>query len=299
MLVMHILCLVSEPEFMYPVNSIKISKVAKKINSEYYETEDINTPEVSRYLASLEPDVIFSTWPRLIHKCILDIPKYGVIGTHPTALPFNRGRHPLHWLIVLGIKKSMLSFFVMEEGIDTGAILHQEPFSIDEHTSVKELSEKLNNITYNASIKVGDIINNTKAFVNAKKQDDVNSNSWRKRTLFDVTIDFRMKSKDILSLVRSFNEPFLGAIIISHNGVYHIKDAFLTENNNIPENIKNIEHGKILGIGKNLIRVKTSDHLIDLITKEQISESLKSITYLHPPIKYLVENQKLAKYLLQ
>ena len=104
-----ILCLVSEPEFMYPVNSIKISKVANKINSEYYETEDINTPEACRYLASLEPDIIFSTWPRLIHKCILDIPKYCVIGTHPTALPFNRGRHPLHWLIVLGIKNSITS----------------------------------------------------------------------------------------------------------------------------------------------------------------------------------------------
>ena len=51
--------------------------MANKINSEYYETEDINTPEVCRYLASLEPDIIFSTWPRLIHKCILDIPKYG------------------------------------------------------------------------------------------------------------------------------------------------------------------------------------------------------------------------------
>ena len=47
----------------------------------------------------------------LIKKEILEIPKKYCIGTHPTALPFNRGRHPLHWLIAIGIPKTALSFF--------------------------------------------------------------------------------------------------------------------------------------------------------------------------------------------
>ena len=29
----------------------------------------------------------------------LDIPKYGVVGYHPSLLPRNRGRHPIIWLL--------------------------------------------------------------------------------------------------------------------------------------------------------------------------------------------------------
>ena len=66
------------------------------------------------------------------------------IGTHPTALPFNRGRHPLHWVIDLGISETKLSFFKMDEGVDTGNIILQCPFQIDEGDEIEDVNSKMN-----------------------------------------------------------------------------------------------------------------------------------------------------------
>ena len=75
-------------------------------------------------------DFFVSSWPNLISNKVLKIPKFGVIGTHPTPIPMNRGRHPLHWMIALGISNSKISFFKMDETIDGGNILIQEPFIV-------------------------------------------------------------------------------------------------------------------------------------------------------------------------
>ena len=36
------------------------------------------------------------------------MPALGVIGYHPAELPKNRGRHPLIWALVLGLKKTVI-----------------------------------------------------------------------------------------------------------------------------------------------------------------------------------------------
>jgi len=290
----EIQCLVSKPEDSYPINSINISKVAEYIEADYYETEDINSIESCKYLRSFSPDIIFSAWPNLINKTILDIPKYGVIGTHPTSLPLNRGRHPLHWLIVLGIKKTDLSFFIMNEEVDSGPILHQEEFNVA--SNIKDTIKELNSVAFDASVKVGKLLFDQKSINNSIKQDHSNSNTWRKRTLFDVTIDFRMCAKDIIALVNSFKEPFSGAIIVNHDAIYHVNDAMYTDKNELPSYTKNIEHGSILNVGKNMLRVKTGDKFLDIFTKEPLNNSIRSQKYIHPPIKYIIDNSDLRNY---
>ena len=82
---------------------------------------------------SLAPDVIFCFgWSRLIKKTLLNIAPLGVIGFHPALLPANRGRHPLIWSLILGLKESGSTFFFMDEGADSGDILSQLNVSISE-----------------------------------------------------------------------------------------------------------------------------------------------------------------------
>ena len=56
--------------------------------------------------------------------------KIGIIGSHPTELPKYRGRAPIPWTILKGLKKSALTFFFIEEGMDDGDILDQQFFEI-------------------------------------------------------------------------------------------------------------------------------------------------------------------------
>ena len=73
---------------------------------------DINSDKSINWIQSLNPDVIFCFgWSRLIKTELLNMTKLGVIGYHPTKLPRNRGRHPIIWSIILGLRETASTFF--------------------------------------------------------------------------------------------------------------------------------------------------------------------------------------------
>ena len=51
----------------------------------------------------------------MINDKILRIPKYGVIGFHPSNLPKDRGRSVLAWQIEDGYPYTFLSMFLTEK----------------------------------------------------------------------------------------------------------------------------------------------------------------------------------------
>ena len=59
-------------------------------------TPNINCIEAVAWIKDRNPDIIFCFgWSQLIKKPLLDLAPLGVVGYHPSALPENRGRHPL------------------------------------------------------------------------------------------------------------------------------------------------------------------------------------------------------------
>lgn len=108
-----------------------LSKLCESNSVPYIYVDDINSKETRNWIQNLEPDIVFCFgWSSLIKKELLKVAPMGVIGYHPTALPQNRGRHPLIWAIVLGLEKSASTFFFMKEGADDGDILSQIEFDI-------------------------------------------------------------------------------------------------------------------------------------------------------------------------
>ena len=108
-------------------------------------TKDINSPATLDFIHSCEPSVIYCFgWSSLIKKELLD--SYPIIGYHPAALPHNRGRHPIIWALALGLTQSASTFFLMEEGADSGAIISQVPFNINFKDNAKSLCEKVESI---------------------------------------------------------------------------------------------------------------------------------------------------------
>ena len=84
-------------------------------------------------LKKSKPDLILVMgWSQLLKDELIDIPKIGIIGSHPTELPKYRGRAPIPWTILKGLTKSALTFFWIDKGVDDGDILDQEFFSISD-----------------------------------------------------------------------------------------------------------------------------------------------------------------------
>ena len=125
-----LVAVVSTPSGSRQLNSIDLRKFCRSRGIAYREWKDLNAVGGNRLLRSFQPDYIVSTWPYLLSEKNLRLPRKMVIGSHPTALPLNRGRHPLHWLLGLGILESKMSFLQMDAGVDHGPILMQTPFKV-------------------------------------------------------------------------------------------------------------------------------------------------------------------------
>lgn len=234
-----------------------------KINKIPYNlVSDINSKETIDWIKDLNPDVIFCFgWSSLIKKELLDLAPMGIIGFHPASLPQNRGRHPLIWALVLGLKKSASTFFFMEEGADDGDILSQKEFDILYTDDANSLYKKVIEI---ALVQIEEFV---KALQDGKysriKQNHKLSNNWRKRGKVDGVIDFRMNSNAIYNLVRGLTRPYVGA-----NLIYNDKDIIVWKVEEVENNNHNIEYGKIIEIRDNTILVKTYDGAIRILEHE-------------------------------
>ena len=281
-----VVAIVSMPKDSLPNNSTDILSYAKSKDIKYIETDDINSSKSIKILSNYRADFIFVSWPKIVKANVLDIPKYFCIGTHPTNLPYNRGRHPLHWIITLGISESKLSFFRMDEGIDAGDILLQVPFAISADNTIKDLNDKINHAAYEGTRKLCQNFHSQPSYPGVKQNHKL-ANYWRKKTPHDITLDLRMPANMIIRIVRSFTLPYPCANLIFRTHTLKIKKAKVVKTVLQAEELKRIEPGKIINAEENRIIVKVDNELIELVCLAQIPDELLSAKYIHPPSMYI------------
>ncbi len=106
---------------------------------------NINSPEVVEQITRLEPDLMFVlAWGQLLQSPLLGIPKIGTIGRHNALLPFRRGRAPVAWALIDGLKETGVSLFWMDPEVDNGDILGQRKVTIDLDDYANDILRKLN-----------------------------------------------------------------------------------------------------------------------------------------------------------
>jgi len=228
----------------------------------YKYVNNINSEENISWIRAMNPDVIFCFgWSSLIKQEILKLAPMGVVGFHPAHLPKNRGRHPLIWALVQGLKESASTFFFMEEGADDGDILSQEIFNISYEDDARTLYEKVITIALKQiTAFVPQLENDTYL---RTSQDHRVANTWRKRGKSDGEIDFRMNGFAIYNLVRGLTTPYVGAHI-----EYLGEDVIIWEVEEVDDASSNIESGKVLESYNNAILVKCYDKAIRILKHE-------------------------------
>lgn len=239
-----------------------LSKLCMDNAIPYLNVCDINSDKNFQWIKDKKPDVIFCFgWSSLIKQRLLNFPKLGVVGFHPTELPKNRGRHPIIWALFLGLEKTASTFFFMDEGADSGDVLSQKTVKISTADNAKTLYEKISLIALEQIEEFLPKLSN--GLYDKVSQNHVQASVWRKRNKFDGEIDFRMSSKAIYNLVRALTFPYAGAHITINGNDIKVWEVEIDYNNSYGSNI---EPGKILKtIGKS-ITVKTYDGSI-ILTK--------------------------------
>lgn len=217
--------------------------------------------DLAAWLRQRDPDVVYCFgWSYLLKSEILTIPRLGVVGYHPAALPHNRGRHPIIWALALGLDSTASTFFFMDEGADSGDILSQEEVPIHGDDDARSLYDRLTTVagqqidTFTAALAHGTY--------GRTPQDDRNSNYWRKRSKRDGRIDWRMSSRGVHDLVRALSRPYPGAHFELAEGevivwrVERVDDAFRHPN---------FEPGRVLAVDDGSFVVKCGEGAVRVL----------------------------------
>jgi methionyl-tRNA formyltransferase len=211
---------------------------------------DINDRDVFDWISSLQPEVIFCFgWSRLIREPLLSLAPRGIIGYHPSALPANRGRHPIIWALALGLHETGSTFFVMDEGQDSGNIISQRIMPISDDDDAASLYAR---ITATAAFQMDEVIHQV-IFSDplGVPQIESHANYWRKRERKDGEIDWRMCARNIRNLVRALSKPYSGAHFTNSEGIFKVWNCRVIESDS-PQ----VEPGKILRVDDDGILVQ-------------------------------------------
>lgn len=231
----------------------------KKIN--FLKIKDINSRLTLNWIKSKKPDYIFCFgYSDIIKKPLITEFKNKIVGFHPTLLPNNRGKHPIIWSIILGLKFSGSTFFIMSKKIDYGEIIDQRKIKILENDDANKLYNKITKIACAQIPILFNKLNNKKFFYKNKKIKK--GNIWRRRTFLDGIIDWRMSNIQINNLIKALTKPYCGASFFNNKKIYKVFRSEIIADNN--KKYENLEYGKIINVSRNFIIVKCGSGLIKL-----------------------------------
>lgn len=176
-----------------------------------FEVEHIN--ENYNLIKDLTPDlIIMCGWRQIINKDIINLPPKGFIGFHPTLLPYGRGPAPIINTILCGLEESGVTMFYVDEGTDTGDIIGQKKFDVNDTDYAMDI--------YNKIINEGKyLIKKYVPLIVAGKnprvpQDESRSHVFPRRTIQDNKIDLIDDGPDLMTKkIRAFSKPYDGAFI--------------------------------------------------------------------------------------
>jgi len=185
-----------------------LTPLAKQHALAIHYVNNINDPSAIEAMHAAKPDVIFVFgWSQLIGEAIRSVAP--CIGTHPALLPRNRGRHPIIWSLIYGLKESGLTFFHLDAGADSGDILWQQPFTITDDDDAGTLLKKIEQLAGEA---IGEFLPQLAAGTAPRiPQDHSLANYWRKRTKDDGEIHWEQPAREIHNLIRALTRPYPGA----------------------------------------------------------------------------------------
>lgn len=105
-----------------------------------WEVQRLADPETLATLASYQPDIIcVACFSLRIPRVLIDLPRLGFLNVHPSLLPANRGPVPLFWTFREGLATTGVTIHLIDEGMDSGAILVQEPVPVPDGISYDAL----------------------------------------------------------------------------------------------------------------------------------------------------------------
>jgi len=198
---------VSKSNFNLDLNQLSDGSLEKiyDLNANYYLDK----------IKKISPDLILvAGWSGLLSKELIEIPKLGTIGFHPSLLPKDRGRSVLAWQIEEGYKETGLTMFYYNELPDCGDIIAQEKVKIEYNDYISDVLKKCDQSAHNLMYAYFPMI---RKGIEIRKPQKISEGNFRRlRNDNDSIIDWNKNGEVIYNKIRAISKPYPGAYFL-HN----------------------------------------------------------------------------------
>ncbi|MBT4731372.1 methionyl-tRNA formyltransferase [Candidatus Woesearchaeota archaeon] len=223
-----------------------------------YKIKNINDDDTLKIIKIIAPDIAFVIgWSQLVKRKFFTLCRNNCIGIHPTMLPKHRGRAPLTWAIVFGLRKTGVTMFYLGEDADNGDIIGQLDVEITRSDNAGSLYQKVLDAHVILMEKYFPLILNGEVL--RMKQDEQRSSYWTKRIPGDGIIDWNTCAYNLYDWIRALSDPYPGAFTFCGK-----KKLFIWEGKLINITERSNASGEILNIDKEGITVSTGEGLLKL-----------------------------------
>lgn len=182
--------------------------------------------ESLKLIESIQSDIIVVVaYGFIVPKDILESKKYGCLNIHPSKLPKYRGAAPLQRTIIEGEKETAVCIMQMDEGLDTGDIILQEDFVLDQRITLQELHDKCAKLGGDLLLKA---LNNIETLPRVK-QSNTGETYAHKLTKEESRVNWHNSAFKIDCMVRGMN-PWPGVYFEFENKKIKILEAEYSNN---------------------------------------------------------------------
>ena len=123
-----------------------VKKYAVRHHLKVLQPEKLKNLQFLEELRSLNADLQIVVAFRMLPESVWNMPPLGTINLHGSLLPHYRGAAPINWAVINGEKETGVTTFKLKHEIDTGDILMQESFPIDENETAGDVHDKMKEI---------------------------------------------------------------------------------------------------------------------------------------------------------
>lgn len=121
-----------------------VKLAAQELGLVVHQPKRVRDPEFIELLRAIGPDaIVVAAYGQILPREVLSLPKHGCINIHASILPAYRGAAPINWAIIRGERETGNTIMLMDEGMDTGAVLMQERIPINSEDTAGSMTERL------------------------------------------------------------------------------------------------------------------------------------------------------------
>ncbi len=195
---------------------VQLDEYARRTCVHLHKTRHINEKSTIEAIRNADLDYLLVIgWSQLVAPEIFPLVRRALLGMHPTLLPEGRGRAPIPWTILKGLRRSGVTMFELKPEADSGNVMAAEVYDIAPDETATTLYEKASQAHVALMRKIWPELN--AGTLLGQPQDEAKATHWPQRRPEDGEITEQMSLEDIDRLVRATTHPYPGAYLINDN----------------------------------------------------------------------------------